>query len=172
VKRRLLVYGVLGLALASSVGLLVAGRNRLSGRVRRLVARTAARHGLQAALVRAVILAESGGDPDAVSRAGAYGLMQLTPGTAVHMAGEPLTVDQILEPERNLDLGCRYLKSLLRRYDDLRLALMAYNAGPGRVDRWRREHPDLTPTELLARAAYGETRHFVRRVLTRYQAGS
>ncbi len=165
VRRRVLVYGALALATVTSLAFLLMGRGRLGPDLRRLAKRAAAQYGLAPELVRAVVRTESGGNPRAVSRANAYGLMQLTQGTAVELAGESLTVEQIMEPERNLDLGCKYLRRLLDRYGDLRLALMAYNAGPGRVDRWRRENPHLGPEELVREAAYKETRNFVRRVL-------
>ena len=165
VRRRVLVYGALAVATVTSLAFLLMGRGKLGPDLRRLAKRAAAQYGLAPELVRAVVLTESGGNPRAVSHANAYGLMQLTQSTAVSLAGRSLTVEQILEPVRNLDLGCKYLRRLLDRYGDVRLALMAYNAGPGRVDRWRRENPQLGPEELVREAAYKETRNFVRRVL-------
>lgn len=89
------------------------------------VDRLANRHGVPAALVRAVIAAESAGNPGAVSPAGAIGLMQLMPGTAAALGVNPR------EPLDNLRGGIAYLASLLREFDrDTRLALIAYNAGP------------------------------------------
>jgi soluble lytic murein transglycosylase-like protein len=101
---------------------------------------------LDPALVLAVVVRESAGDPDAVSRRGAQGLMQLMPPTA-----RELGVSDPADPLQNLQGGARYLAGLLRRYDgDLDLALAAYNAGPGTVDRLGRRIPD-----------YPETRHYV-----------
>jgi soluble lytic murein transglycosylase-like protein len=79
-------------------------------------------------LVRAVIQAESSGDPQAVSPRGATGLMQLMPATASEF-GSP----ELLDPEQNIATGTRYLRSLLDRYDSVEVALWAYNAGPGAV---------------------------------------
>jgi soluble lytic murein transglycosylase-like protein len=91
-----------------------------SARLEELVQTTAARHGVDANLVRAVIETESGGNPSAVSRKGAVGLMQLMPTTALE----------------NLEAGVRYLHTLIDRYGgDLDKALAAYNAGAGAVDR-------------------------------------
>lgn len=81
-------------------------------------------HGVAPALVRAVIAAESGGDPRAVSRAGAIGLMQLMPATARALGVDPW------QPRQNLRGGITYLGTLLRSFADTRLALIAYNAGP------------------------------------------
>jgi hypothetical protein len=81
-------------------------------------------------LVSAVIAQESGGRPCAVSPKGAMGLMQIMPDLASDM-----NIADPFDPEQNLEAGVRYLSQLMERYrGDLRLALAAYNAGPGRVD--------------------------------------
>jgi hypothetical protein len=96
-----------------------------------LVREAADRHHVDAALVRAVIETESNWNPIALSRKGAGGLMQLIPTTA-HRFG----VSDIFNPRQNIDGGVRYLKSLLERYNgNLDMALAAYNAGEGAVDR-------------------------------------
>lgn len=118
----------------------------------RIVQGTASRHRVDPALVRAVIEAESGWKPDAVSRKGAQGLMQLVPGTA-----EQLGVSDTFDPAQNVDGGVKYLRMLLERYDgDLDKALAAYNAGPGAVDRARG-----VPN-------YPETRAYVQKVTDTY----
>ncbi len=110
---------------------------------------------LDPSLISAVITAESGFRPTAVSRKGAMGLMQLMPATA-----KQLGVKDPFNPEQNIDGGTRYLKFLLRKYDgDLRLALAAYNAGPTKVG----EHTKLPrETEQYIEkvfSLYGGKRH-------------
>ena len=108
---------------------------------------------LPTALVHAVITAESAYDPNAISRAGAVGLMQLMPGTAARYG-----VRDRKDPAANVAGGTRYLKDLLGMFDnDLMLALAAYNAGEGAVLNYGRQIPP-----------YQETQTYVRRVLQYY----
>ncbi len=117
-----------------------------------LVASHAAREGLDAELVEAVIGAESAGDPAALSAKGAMGLMQLMPATALDLA-----VADPWDAEDNVRGGVTYLRRMLDRFGDLDRALAAYNAGPGAVDRFGGVPP------------YPETRDYVRRVLALYR---
>jgi soluble lytic murein transglycosylase-like protein len=118
------------------------------GVLKRIVADNARSTGLSPKLIAAVIATESGGDPAAVSRAGAEGLMQLMPGTAASYG-----VTNPFDPEENVSGGSRYLRDLLVRYHHhLRLALAAYNAGPGAVDA------------VHGVPSYPETRAYVSRV--------
>ncbi|CAG0981013.1 membrane-bound lytic murein transglycosylase E [Myxococcaceae bacterium] len=117
-----------------------------------LIAEVARLYDVPAALVKAVIHAESRFDPAAVSSKGAQGLMQLMPGTADMMG-----VEDPLEPRENLRGGVRYLRQLLDRFGDPVWAVAAYNAGPEAVDR----HGGIPP--------YPETREYVRRVMTYYR---
>jgi hypothetical protein len=99
-----------------------------------LIDRIAIRHGLDCALVRAVVAAESGYDSQALSRAGARGLMQVMPATAADYGVKH--ADALFDPETNIDTGARHLKRLLDKYgNDYGRAIMAYNAGEGVVDR-------------------------------------
>jgi soluble lytic murein transglycosylase-like protein len=109
-------------------------------------------HGVPAALVKAVIAAESAFDPAALSPKGAMGLMQLMPGTA-----DDLGVEQPFHDEQNISGGTRYLRWLFDRYGDWLRTLAAYNAGPEAVDRY-----DGVPP-------YPETREYVQRVLSYYR---
>ncbi len=98
-----------------------------------LIDAAAARYDLDRRLLWAVIAVESGFRAKVVSRAGAQGLMQLMPATAADLG-----VTDALDPAQNIDGGARYLAGLLKSFDDPRLALAAYNAGPGRVRRLMR----------------------------------
>ncbi len=124
---------------------------------------------VDSSLLRAVVASESGGDPQALSRAGAVGLCQLMPKTAEALAEEleiePYFPKRLFEPRVNLRLGAAYLKRMLRRHGDEALALAAYNAGGRHVGRWRRRAPDANAREVIEREGYRETRGFVARVL-------
>ena len=114
-----------------------------------LLAHAATAHHIDVDLLASVVRAESGGNPRAVSRAGAQGLMQLMPSTAA-----TLGVDDSFVPSQNVAGGTAYLDALLTRYhDNLALALAAYNAGPEAVDRYHGIPP------------YPETRHYVARII-------
>jgi hypothetical protein len=109
---------------------------------------------LPEAFIRAIVLVESNFFPDAISDAGAMGLMQLMPGTAAHMG-----VLNAFDPRQNVLGGTRYLRVLANRFNgDLVLTVAAYNAGEGAVDKYRGVPP------------YAETRRYVRRVLQHYYA--
>jgi soluble lytic murein transglycosylase-like protein len=97
---------------------------------------------IQAALVRAVIVVESGFNPRAISKKGAIGLMQLQPATARRYG-----VKNIYDPEQNVRAGAHYLSDLLVRFDsNLELALAAYNAGEEAVERYGRHVPPFRET--------------------------
>lgn len=124
-----------------------------------IIERAGARYGVDPALVRAVIRTESGFDPTAESRAGAKGLMQLMDATA-----RSLGVDDPFDPEQNVNGGTRFLSSLLTKYNgNVGVALAAYNAGPGRVDRLGIK----TDADLAAKLERlpKETQSYVRKVL-------
>ncbi len=115
----------------SQGGFIPGGPHALAdGQLQALTSSASRSYGVRPDLVRAVINAESHGDPAAISRAGAQGLMQLMPSTA-----QQYGVWNAFDPAANVDGGTRYLRDLLQRYHgNLRLALAAYNAGPALVD--------------------------------------
>jgi hypothetical protein len=128
-----------------------------------------------ASLSALIIQAESGGDPSAVSPKGARGLMQLMPETAKEMAGElgmeyseeRLTAD----PQYNMALGNAYINKMLGRYEgNQALALAAYNAGPGSVDKWLKEYGDprkgeISEQEFIEKIPFKETREYTSKIV-------
>ena len=125
---------------------------------------------LDPAVLRGLVRQESVFDANAKSRAGAMGLMQLMPATAKSLSRSVLRSRYrrafLYDPGVNARLGAAYLRSLLDRFDDsTMLALAAYNGGPTRIARLRRENPDLPEDELFESIPLYETRDYVRRVL-------
>ncbi len=112
------------------------------------------KHGVEFYLIKAVICVESGFNPEAVSKKGARGLMQIMP-----VNDKNLSVKDPFNPSQNIMGGTLYLKNLLKKYKyQLPLALAAYNAGPQAVDRYKRIPP------------YRETQDYVRKVMEVYTA--
>ena len=127
-----------------------------SGDIDSAIEQAAARHNVDPNLVRAVVKVESNFNPNAVSRKGAMGLMQLMPSTA-----RQLKVSNPFDPEQNVDAGVRHLKQLLENYGgDINLTLAAYNAGAGAVAR----------SSGVPR--YAETQNYVRRITNLYYGNS
>lgn len=117
------------------------------------IVKYASKYGLNPNLIKAIVSVESCYDKNAVSSAGAQGLMQLMPATA-----EWLGVTDSLDSEQNLEAGTRYLAKLKKRYnDDNKLALAAYNAGPGNVKKYKGVPP------------FPETQAYVVKVQQRFQ---
>ncbi|MBW2410820.1 MAG: lytic transglycosylase domain-containing protein [Deltaproteobacteria bacterium] len=117
--------------------------------IERSILQAAQKYNLPPALIKAVIKAESNFDPGAVSSAGAQGLMQLMPATA-----EELGVKNSFDIEQNIDGGSHYLRKMLDKFGgNTKLALAAYNAGPGTVEKYHGNVP------------YPETRNYVKRVM-------
>ena len=120
----------------------------------KIILKTSKRHNIDPALVRAIIMTESSVNANAVSKKGANGLMQIMPKTA-----RSLGVKNSAHPEQNIEAGTKYLKCLIDDYDgDIKIALAAYNAGPGAVNRYKGIPP------------YKETRSYIKKVLAYYDA--
>lgn len=122
------------------------------GYIESLVKQTAQKYDVDEKLVMAIIKQESNFNPNAVSQAGAKGLMQLMPSTASRLG-----INNVFDPQQNLDGGVRHLKGLLARYNgNLVLTLAAYNAGGGNVDKYGGVPP------------FRETQNYVRNILSNY----
>lgn len=122
---------------------------RSEGNLQDLITKAATKYGLDPKLFTALVKQESAFDPSARSKAGAMGLTQLMPGTA-----RELGVQNPFDPEQSLDGGAKYLSKMLTRFNnDPRLALAAYNAGPGTVEKFGGIPP------------YTETQNYVRKIM-------
>lgn len=134
-------------------------RTRYPLRYEAIVRGHAKNYRLDPALIAAVIYQESRFDPGARSSKGAIGLMQLLPDTALGIAartgGTSFRIDDLYDPEINVRYGAWYLRHLLDKYGDEKLALAAYNAGQANVDRWLDAGQGI---------AFAETRRYVERV--------
>jgi soluble lytic murein transglycosylase-like protein len=136
----------------TAVAVKTPGAELTKAEMKEILAHAGDAHNIDADLLASVVRAESGGQVKAVSRTGAKGLMQLMPGTANEMG-----VEDAFRPEQNIAGGTAYLDTLLTRYhDNVALALAAYNAGPGVVDKYHGVPP------------YRETRAYVARVIREF----
>jgi Rod binding domain-containing protein len=117
-----------------------------TGKFDRVIDRIARRYRLAPELIKAVIAVESGGDSRAVSSVGAKGLMQLTDTTATEMG-----VSDAFWPAENINGGAKYLRRMIDRFGNIKLALAAYNAGPGTVESYGGVPPYPETTEYVAR---------------------
>ncbi|CAA9536369.1 MAG: GH23 [uncultured Solirubrobacteraceae bacterium] len=178
VRRRRLVALLLALgALVAVIGTLMPTVDKavkevtLPLRHEDIIRQQSADKGVDASLIAAVIYAESRFDANAESSAGALGLMQITPDTAREIArksgGVAFEQGDLATPQINISYGSYYLKWLLENYGgNETLAVAAYNAGTGNVDKWIARDPGMKPSEI----PFPETRAYVDRVFKARQS--
>lgn len=147
--------------------------NRHIVKYRDLITYWSAVYDLNPAYVAAVIYRESHYDPDAVSRVGARGLMQLMPDTGSWMAEKAglkdYTDDALFDPETNIRLGCRYLNYLSGKFDgDPILVACSYHAGAGNVQSWLNKYSSDGKTLTLSEIPTDDTRPYAEKVVTSY----
>jgi len=181
-QRHLAIAGgaaLTALLLATLATLLLISRERpgsTAGRIARhasAIAAHAERTGLPAALIRAVIYAESRGRAGAHSDRDARGLMQVRTDAETDALArlDRTSRGDLFDPEYNLLIGTSYLAMLWDRFDrDPRLAVAAYHMGPTRLARLRDAHPQLGSAALIARHAGPATRAYVKQVMARFEA--
>lgn len=123
-------------------------------------------------LIYAIIKAESNFEPNAESHRGAKGLMQLMYSTAEDISkriGIELNEDNILEPDININLGTKYISMLIQKYNNINLALAAYNAGSGNVDGWIEKETLKSDGSDIENVPFTETNNYVRKILRDYE---
>ncbi|MCB9676813.1 MAG: transglycosylase SLT domain-containing protein [Alphaproteobacteria bacterium] len=124
-------------------------------------------------LFHSLVREESNFNRRIVSFAGARGLSQLMPATATQTAGwlgKKVTMTELFEPDKNLEIGARYLEQVFKQLDDSPFcALAGYNAGPARVTQWKGEWGNVPTDEFVERIPFRETRGYVKRVMGTWQ---
>ena len=129
-------------------------------------------YGVEENLIYALIKAESNFNPNAVSHQNAKGLMQLMDSTAEDLAKKckiNLKDKDILDPDVNIQLGTQYLASLLNKYECVEVALAAYNAGSGNVDKWIKDGIIKADGSDIENIPYKETNTYVRKIMRDYK---
>lgn len=128
----------------------------------------AAKNNLEASFVAAIINTESGFNKDAKSPRGAEGLMQLLPTTADFVAnkfGIEFEDKNLFDAQKNIEIGCQYLRYLFDKFGDKRTVLFAYNSGEGNVVTWLKIHDYSDDGKTLTTCPYNETNNYVQKVL-------
>lgn len=130
-----------------------------------LIVETADVYGLEQALVFAIVNVESGFDKNAESRAGAIGLMQITPETAKYIADlQGITKYDLKNERTNVNFGCFYLKYLLQRFHNLDTSIVAYNAGEGNVRLWL-NNPTYSDDKITLKfIPFSESREYIKKI--------
>ena len=129
-------------------------------------------YGVDECLIYALIKAESNFDAEAVSNKNAQGLMQLMFATAEEVSnknGIELTKENILNPDININIGTKYISTLLEKYECVELAIAAYNAGIGNVDKWIEKGIIKSDGSDIENIPFKETNTYVRKIMRDYK---
>lgn len=172
--RKLIILIIIVLALVLSATPI---KTKLTRRIYRkeyteYVVKYSEQYGVEENLIYALIKAESNFNPNAVSHQNAKGLMQLMDSTAEDLAKKckiNLKDKYILDPDVNIQLGTQYLASLLNKYECVEVALAAYNAGSGNVDKWIKDGIIKADGSDIENIPYKETNTYVRKIMRDYK---
>lgn len=130
-------------------------------------------YGIDEAMIFSIIRAESSFNPQAVSRSGALGLMQLMPSTALMLANElnieGFTTDMLYEPKINIRMGVFYFKKMLEKFGNRETALAAYNAGEGNVSTWLQNAAYSKDGKTLHYIPFKETSDYIKKINKNYK---
>lgn len=132
-----------------------------------LIAENSRRYNIDPYLVTAIIYVESGFEEESLSGAGAVGLMQIMPETAMWVSkktGKPVEIGSLKQPDDNIALGTWYYSWLYKKYESEVLALAAYNGGEKNIDRWRSEAGNMPDKEFIRVIPFKETKDYVIKV--------
>ena len=133
-----------------------------------LIIKYSQENSLSSELVASVINAESSFKADAKSSAGAIGLMQILPSTASYISSlENLNynnADDLFNPEKNINIGCKYLKYLIDKFENINTALASYNAGETTVINWLKNPEYSSDNITLNKIPYKETEQYVKKI--------
>lgn len=136
------------------------------------VEKYAIEYGIEKELIYSIIKTESNFNEKAISQKEAIGLMQLLESTANEVAKKldmQITKEEVLDPEININLGTKYISSLIEKYENTEVALAAYNAGIGNVDRWIEEGTIKSDGTDIENVPYKETNNYIRKVIRNYK---
>ncbi len=126
---------------------------------------------LDPVIIMSLMKQESAFNSEAISTSNAFGLMQIITPTARDLDSE-IEAENLFDPDRNMSLGARYVKQLMKRFDgEIIYALAGYNAGPGNADKWRalaKEKDNLAPDEAIELIGFKETHDYVQNILRNY----
>ena len=139
-----------------------------------IVERYSREYGVDNKLVLAIIKSESNFNPNVKSHKGAIGLMQLMENTAIEISQkigieEENIKEKLSDPETNIRIGTKYLSDLIEKYDNIELALTAYNAGTGNVEKWIEEKVIKSDGSDIEKVPFKETNKYVRTTLRNYR---